>query len=162
MNNDNDNDNDTLKVFQQRAEARPRGHERRGSPPVCTPCSTGKLETLGALSETVHRVTREKKTAQRENARSRLQFAVGDFQGLWEGDFQRLWQSPPPSTSRSHPSAPVVELVVSLILSDGFQNHANMQIKFNTMFFWLFSMAGYISQHQETPGTVLPPESEHK
>merc|ERR1719284_1763242 len=111
------------------------------------------METLGTLLETVYRVTREKKTAQRENARSRLQFGEGDFKGLWEGDFQRLWQSPPSSTSWSHPSAPVVESVVSLILSNGFKNHANMQIKFNTMFFWLFSMAGSISQHQGTPGT---------
>ena len=37
------------------------------------------------LQETVYRATREKKkTAQHEKARSRLQFSVGEFQGLWE------------------------------------------------------------------------------
>jgi len=83
--------------------------------------------TVSSTSDHKEKHTREKKTAQLVNARSRLQFGVGEFQELWElvASGRHLY------SNRLYRSFCRTGL-----------NHANMETKLNTMFFWLFSMAG--------------------
>ena len=83
--------------------------------------------TVISTSDHKEKHTREKEIAQLVNASSRLQFGVGDFQELWElvASGRHLQSN---RLSRSFCRTGV--------------NHANMQMKFSIMFFWLFSMAG--------------------
>ena len=57
---------------------------------------------MSGTSDHKEKYTREKETAQLVNARSRLQFGVGDFQKLWElvatsRKCDIRWHSPSPS-----------------------------------------------------------------